>query len=173
MIIDCLSKVILLFAIYCIVSIMLFGIPRSLSATHYLFKEREDILKYLFPSTTIAAAILLASAWIGCSPTPELTLLSVLAGLALVGVGVTYIFTTEYITESVHLATACLFITLMLLWIIFVTPYWYMIIVIFVIALAAALMTKTLKTAYIFWIEIMALVANVICVLMYYFNFVK
>ena len=173
MIIDCLSKAILLLAIYNVVAIMLFGIPRSLSATHYLFKEREDILKHLFPATTFMTAILMTSAWVGCAPTPELKLLSVLAGLSLVGVGATYMFTKEYVTESVHLATACLLIAFMLLWIIFVTPYWYMIIVVFIITLAAALMTKTLKTSYIFWIEIMALLANVICVLMYYFNFVK
>lgn len=173
MIIDCLSKLILLVVIYNIVAISLFGVPKSLSATHNLFKERANALKFLFPFTTFTIAILFLPCWLSCSPTVELKLLSVLSSLALMGVGITYMFNDKYITEAVHLTTACLGIAFMLIWIVFVTPYWYVIILCLLMALIFGAMTKTLKTASIYWIEMAALVSNIIVILLYYFNFIK
>ena len=42
MIIDCLSKAIFLFVIYNIIALILFGVPKSLSMTYYLYKERQN-----------------------------------------------------------------------------------------------------------------------------------
>ena len=45
MIIDCLGKAIFMFAVYNIIALLLFGVPKSLSDTYYLFKERKVSFK--------------------------------------------------------------------------------------------------------------------------------
>ena len=67
MIIDCLGKAIFMFAVYNIIALLLFGVPKSLSDTYYLFKERNSTLKFLFPSMMTLLTFFLMPAWLEMS----------------------------------------------------------------------------------------------------------
>jgi hypothetical protein len=55
-----------------------------------------------------------------------------------------------------------------LLWIIFVANLWYVIIVWFVVMLLIALLTNSVKTSYIYWLETIAFISTFTAIIAYY-----
>jgi hypothetical protein len=170
MIIDCLSKAIFLFAIYNIVILMLFGIPESLSATYYLFKERNDHMKVLFPAMIIMLGIFLMPCWIQISEGSNFQFLSFLSTASLIFVGVEPAFNKGKLENKIHMYSAYCCTAFAILWIVLVTPYWYIIPIVSVIIGIAGWLTKSWKNGYAYWIELIVFISTFISILAYYLN---
>lgn len=173
MILDCLVKAIFLFLIYNIVTLLIFGVPKSLSMTFYLFKERLDILKVLFPTMIAMLVICLMPCWIQISEGSNFQFLSFLSAASLGFVGAAPAFKSSSLENSVHQVSAYLCAAFALLWIILVTPYWYVILIVLGIVTALAIVTKTWKTSYIYWLEMVAFVSTFISILCYWEVYIK
>jgi hypothetical protein len=173
MILDCLVKAIFLFLIYNIVTLLIFGVPKSLSMTFYLFKERLDILKVLFPSMITMLVICLMPCWIQISEGSPFQFLSFLSAASLLFVGFAPSFKSSSLENNVHQISAYLCALCSILWIVLVTPYWYVILIVLGIVTALAIVTKTWKTCYIYWLEMVAFVSTFISILCYWEVYIK
>lgn len=168
MIIDCLSKAILLFVIYNIVTLMLFGVPKSLSMTFYLFKELKECLKALFPVTIVLMCILLIPCWLEISDGSPWQFTAFLSAGALLFVGFAPAFKSSELEHNVHNYSAYVGAFFALLWIIMVTPFWYIILIVLGIISIIAIWTKTWKTSLIYWLEMIAFISTFISITCYY-----
>lgn len=168
MIIDCLSKTIFMFVVYNIVTLLLFGVPKSLSMTYYLFKERKNILKVLFPALITLMVIFLMPCWLQISEGSDMQFMAFLSMASLMFVGACPTFLNSKMEDNVHSISAFLCAIFALLWVIFVTSYWYIILIAFVIFAVLAILTKTWKTCYIYWFEMVAFWSTFISILLYY-----
>lgn len=173
MILDCIVKAIFLFFIYNIVTLLIFGVPKSLSMTFYLYKERLDSLKVLFPAMIAMLVICLMPCWIQISEGSDFQFLSFLSAAALGFVGAAPAFKSSSLENSVHQVSAYFCAACAILWIILVTPYWYVILIVLGIVTALAIVTKTWKTSYIYWLEMVAFVSTFITIVCYYESYVK
>lgn len=173
MILDCIVKAIFLFLIYNIVTLLIFGVPKSLSMTFYLYKERLDSLKVLFPAMIAMLVICLMPCWIQISEGSNFQFLSFLSAASLAFVGAAPAFKSSSLENSVHQVSAYFCAACALLWIILVTPYWYVILIVLGIVAALAVVTKTWKTSYIYWLEMVAFVSTFITIVCYYESYVK
>ena len=92
---------------------------------------------------------------------------------ALMFVGVTPAFNDSKMEGKIHDVAAYICAAFATLWIILVTPYWYVLLIMLIVIGAVAYVTKTWKTAYIFWLENVVLISAFISMLAYYEQFVK
>jgi hypothetical protein len=88
-------------------------------------------------------------------------------------VGAAPAFKSSSLENSVHQVSAYLCAAFALLWIILVTPYWYVILIVLGIVTALAIVTKTWKTSYIYWLEMVAFVSTFISILCYWEVYIK
>ena len=170
MFIDCISKAIFMFAIYNAVILLLFGVPKSLSMTYYLFKERVNALKILFPSMMTFLGIFLMPCWIEMSEGSPFQFLAFLSAASLLFVAFAPAFKESDLENIVHQIGAYCCAAFALLWIILVTPYWYVILIVLGIVVALAFVTKTIKSGYIYWLEIVAFVSTFISMVAFYIS---
>ena len=168
MIIDCLGKAIFMFAVYNIIALLLFGVPKSLSDTYYLFKERNSTLKFLFPSMMTLLTFLLMPAWLEMSEGSAFQFTAFLSAAGVLFVGAAPAFKDSEMESKVHSISAYVCAAAALAWICLVTPYWYVILIVFGIVAALAVVTKTWKTCYIYWLEMVAFVSTFISIIAYY-----
>lgn len=173
MFLDCISKAIFMFAIYNIVILLLFGVPKSLSMTYYLFKERNNVLKVLFPGMMTFLGIFLMPCWVEMSEGSNFQFLAFLSAAALIFVAFAPAFKESDLENMVHQISAYCCAAFAMLWIILVTPYWYVILIVLGIVLAVAFITKTIKSSHIYWLEMVAFVSTFISIVAYYEQYVK
>ena len=173
MILDCIVKAIFLFLIYNIVSLLIFGVPKSLSTTYYLYKDRLDILKVLFPTMITMLVMCLMPCWIQLSDGSRFQFLSFISPATLLFVGFAPAFKRSSLESRVHEVSAYLCAACAILWIILVTPYWYVILIVLGIMTVLAIVTKTWKTSYIYWLEMVAFVSTFITIVCYYESYIK
>lgn len=173
MIIDCLSKAIFLYLIYNVVALSLFGVPHSLSMTYYLFKERSNTLRYLFPSMMICMAMFLAPCWLELSKNSDFQFTAFLSIAGMIFVGGSPSFMSSKLESKIHDISAYLASSAAIAWIVLVTPYWYVIPIIFSLFAIIAIATKTAQNCYIFWLENVAIVSTFIAMIMYFENIFK
>ena len=166
MIIDCVSKAILMFLIYNIVCLMLFGVPESLSQTYYLFKERTNALKVLFPAMIGLLVVFLLPCLFSISEDSAFQFMAFLSMLALLFVGACPAFLNSSFDNKLHTIAAYISAAYALLWIILVTPYWYIILIIAGIISVIAILTKTLKKSYIYWLEMIAFISIFVTIIL-------
>lgn len=173
MIIDCLSKAIFMYVIYLAITLMLFGVPKSLSATYYLFKERVDNLKYLFPAMIVMMVVFMTPCWLELSKYSAFQFTAFLSIGGLLFVGATPAFRDSEMDSKIHDVAAYLCAILAVLWIVLVTPYWYILLIVCIVVGALAYVTKTWKTSYIFWLENAVLFSTFISMIAYFENYFK
>ena len=173
MIIDCLGKAMFMFFVYNIVALLLFGVPKSLSDTYYLFKERNSTLKFLFPSMMTLLAFFLMPAWIEMSEGSNFQFTAFLSAAAVLFVGAAPAFKDSDMENKVHSISALICAAAAMAWICLVTPYWYVILIILAVVIGLSIVTKTWKTCYIYWLEMVAFVSTFISIIAYYSNFIK
>lgn len=173
MFLDCVSKAIFMFLIYNIIVLMLFGVPKSLSMTYYLFKDRVDSLKWLFPGMMTLLGVFLIPCWIEISEGSNFQFLSFLSAASLMFVAFAPVFLDSKMENIIHQVSAYCCATFVLLWIILVTPYWYVILIVLGFVAVLAYVTKTWKTGYIYWLELVAFLSTFISIIVYYENFIK
>lgn len=147
---------------------MLFGVPRTLGMTYYLFKAREDCLKALFPVTIILICLLLLPCWLEISNGSPWRLTAFLSAGSLLFVGFVPAFKSSKMEDYLHDIAAYVGTLFGLLWIIMVTPFWYIILIVLGIVSIIAIWTKTWRTSYIYWLEMVAFVSTFISITCYY-----
>ena len=150
----------ILYISYNFVALSLFGIPKSLSQTFYDFKDRKPWLRILFPIMMVAVGFLLIPAWVEISEGSDFMFLAFFAAAGIVFTGSAPAFKESKLEDNVHTGSAVFAAALALLWIILVAKLWWIIIAWGVIFLLIALITKTLKSGLIYWLETITFIST-------------
>lgn len=154
------------FVAYNAVVIAFFGIPESLSMTYYLYKERFN-KGFLFPAMMYLVVAFMMPAWITMSEGSDFQFLAFLAPAAIAFVGTAPAFLSSDLENKVHSIAALIAAACSLLWVILVTPYWWIILVWVGIITALAFFTKSVNTSYIYWLERVAFESTFTAAIMY------
>jgi hypothetical protein len=173
MIIDCISKAIFLFVIYNVISLIIFGIPKSLSATYYLFESVKPSLKVLFPAMIVLLVILLMPCWLEISKNSPFQFTAFLSIASLLFVAITPAYNKSKADDKVHTVSAIISCIFALIWIILVPKLWYIIVVTFIIFSIIAIITKTYKTSCVYWLELTSIISTFISIIIYYISQIK
>ena len=140
---------------YNAICLALFGIPKSLSDTYYLWKEHNG-KGYLFCLMMYVVVALMMPAWITMSEGSDYQFLAFLAPAAIAFVGAAPAFMGSRLENRVHSVSAIFAAGCSLAWVVLVTPYWYSILIWFAAAALRCFLTKSLKTSMIYWLECIA-----------------
>lgn len=163
--------VLVAFAIYWaynMAALSIFGAPYSLSRTFYLYQERKSWQRFLFPIMMVSMAGMLMPAWIEISEGSDLQFMAFFAAAGIIFTGMAPAFKESQMTFRVHTAGALFAALFSLLWIIFVAKLWYFIVFWLVLVVLVALLSKTVKTSYIYWLETIAFMSTFTAVIAYF-----
>lgn len=155
-----------IFVAYNAVSLMLYGIPHSLSMTFYYYKAKWN-KGFVFPLMMYLVVAFMMPAWITMSEGSNFQFLAFLAPAAIAFVGTAPAFLSSDLENMVHSASAAIAAACSLLWVILVTPYWWTILAFLGLIALAAFLTKTYKTSYIYWLEMIAFGATFLSTIMF------
>ena len=165
-----LSFVLFAFGVYIVyntISMVLFGVPHSLSMTYYLFKEQGFKLRYLFPALIVTMVVCLMPGWIEISEgsTYQFTAFLSAAGLAFVGAAPA--FRDCKIENKVHMVSAACAAVFALLWccVVCYQIAWIIVPLSLIVVWATAFITKTHKTAATYWWEMVAFLATFVTII--------
>ena len=156
-----------IYIIYNIVALFLFGVPESLSKTFYLYKDKWNWTRFLFPIMMVTVGILLLPAWIELSNGSNFQFLAFLAVCSILFVGTAPAFKSTSLQNNVHSVSAMLAAITSLLWILLVPKLWYVILICAVLLTAIAIISKTITKCYIYWLESIAFTSTFISIIMY------
>ena len=154
--------------VYNAVALYLFGVPKSLSMTFYLFKEKKNWLCACFQIMMTLMAGSLLPAWLEISVGSNLQFMSFLAASGILFTGAAPAFESSKLENNVHMASAIIAAIFALLWVILVANLWYVILVWLVAITVVALLTKSVKTSYIYWLETIAFLSTFTSVFAYF-----
>lgn len=154
------------FVAYNAFALAFFGVPKSLSITYYLYKERWNI-GWIFPVMMYTVVACMMPAWISLSEGSNFQFLSFLAPAAIIFVGTAPAFLSSDLENVVHQTAAYAAAAFSLLWIVLVTPYWWMILLWVAIVGVASYLTKSVRSSYIYWLEMVAFGATFCSTIMY------
>jgi hypothetical protein len=146
----------LIFVVYNIPTLIAFNVPKSLSMTYYLWQELNSKMKFAFPLMMYLVVAFMMPAWITMSEGSTWQFLSFLAPAAILFVGTAPAFKSSSLENTVHQVSAYLAAALSVLWIVLVTPYWWVTLVWLALVALASIMTSTYKTSYLYWLELAA-----------------
>ena len=144
-----------IFVAYNAMAIAFFGIPESLSNTYYLYKERFN-RGFLFSAMMYLVVAFMMPAWITMSEGSNFQFLAFLAPAAIAFVGTAPKFKDFDLENKVHTYSAFIAALCSLLWVILITPCWWTILVFLGLVALGAFLTKTYKTSYVYWLEMVA-----------------
>ena len=167
-ILTCVIVAFLLYLVYNGIALGLFGVPQSLSMTFYLFQEKKKWTRIFFPIMMISIAFLLLPAWLEISVLSSLQFLSFLAAAGIMFVGAAPAFKSSGLENIVHMTSAIVAAIFALLWVILVSKLWWVILVWSAIIGLIMLVTKTVKSSYIYWLETIAFMSTFTSILVYY-----
>lgn len=165
-----LTLVFIAFIIYALYNIMVvgtLGLPWSLSETFYKLKEQKEWLRVFFPITMILISWLLLPAWLEISASTHLEFLAFLAAGGIMFTGAAPAFKKHRLENRVHMISALLSALFAILWIIFVSKLWWVLVTWLVLIALIAIVTKTWKTSLIFWLETVAFLATFTSIILY------
>lgn len=148
-----------IYLLYNAVAIGIFGIPPSLSETYYLYKDKWNI-GFVFPIMMYLVVGFMMPAWLTLSEGSPFQFLSFLAPASIAFVGTAPAFKSSSLEKSVHSVAAIVAAICSLLWVILVTPYWWIIILALLTFTLEALITQTFLTAKIYWLETVAFIST-------------
>lgn len=137
---------------YNAICLALFSIPESLSNTYYLWKEKNG-KGWLFCFMMYAVVALMMPAWISLSEGSNFQFLAFLAPASIAFVGTAPRFKDGDLENKVHTVSAIIAAACSLLWVMLVTPYWYVILIWLGFIALASMLTSSYKTAYVYWLE--------------------
>lgn len=164
--------VIAAFSIYLIyngIALKLFGVPQSLSMTYYLFQERKNWTKVFFPIMMIGIAFLLLPAWLEISVGSYFQFLSFLAAAGIMFTGAAPAFLRSSTEQTIHTVGAICAAVFALLWVIIVSKLLWVILIWLVTLVLIMLVTKTIKSSYIYWLETIAFMSTFTSIVACYF----
>lgn len=141
----------LIFVVYLIFSLRYIGhVPASLSETFYLIGKA----RHCFTAMMFSIAVTLLPAMLNITPESR-QFLAFLALSAICFVGAAPNFKDEF-EGKVHKTSAVIAAVCGLLWVVFATDAWPMIILSVFCASMAAFRTNTARTSRVFWLEMIA-----------------
>lgn len=144
-----------IYAAYNAVALWLFGVPRSLSTTYYLYQEKCS-KGWLFCVMMYLVVAFMMPSWITMSEGSDFQFLSFLAPVGLLFVGTAPRFRESNMENIVHSVSAIVAAICALLWVGLVTPYWWVILAWSVFVATFAWLTKTWKSGLVYWLETVA-----------------
>ena len=159
-----------LYWVYTIAIWCKFGVPESYSDTFYKLNEIRPYLGALFPMLLIATVALVMPGWLTVSDEilPNLTFLAFFGGGGLCFVAAAPFF-KEYTYDTgrplidllmrhlhgqglVHMIGALMSMIGVFVWTAN-SPFWWILVIVLVIGILCAILTKTWKKCSIFWVE--------------------
>lgn len=155
-----------IFAIYNIIAISLFDIPKSLSDTYYLYNNKCN-KGWLFSLMMYTVVALMMPAWITLSEGSNFQFLAFLAPASIAFVGTAPRFKDGDLENKVHSISAIIAASCSLLWVALVTPYWVAIPIYVVFEGAKAFFSKTYKTCLVYWLEQVAFLSTFTSAIIY------
>lgn len=144
-----------IFVAYNAVSLANFGIPESLSNTYYLYKEKCN-KGWLFPLMMYLVVALMMPAWISLSEGSNFQFLAFLAPASIMFVGTAPRFKDFDLENGVHTYSAYIAAVCSLLWVVLVTPYWWVMLIWLGFIALASIFTSSYKTCLVYWLEMVA-----------------
>lgn len=144
-----------IYAAYNAVALALFGVPESLSNTYYLYQAKCN-KGWLFCAMMYLVVAFMMPAWITMSEGSDFQFLSFLSPVGLLFVGTAPRFKDSMMENRVHSVAAIVAAICSLLWVGLVTPYWWTILVWTGLVATIAVLTKTWKSALVYWLETVA-----------------
>ena len=171
MIIDCLSKAMILFILYNVIAILSFGIPESLTKTFYKYKEHHDSFKFMYYVFVALMCILLTPCWLKLSETNFAQDIAVISISTLLFMGASPIIlkgedTDKPLADLFEKLISYCCSTFFILWIVITTPYWWIILLTAAIVTLISISTESWNNCYTYWIEIIAFVSTFIAILL-------
>lgn len=157
----------LIFIAYNAFILIKYKVPESLSMTYYLLKDSSKKLKFLFPIMMYLVVVFIMPAWITLSEGSSFQFLAFLAPASILFVGTAPAFLSSNLENMVHQVSAYIAAAFSILWICLVTPYWWVIFIWLTIAALASALTRTYKTSYIYWLEMIAFGATFTSTILY------
>ena len=155
-----------IYAAYNAVALAFFGVPESLSNTYYLYQDKCN-KGWLFCAMMYLVVAFMMPAWITMSEGSNFQFLSFIAPALLMFVGTAPKFKDSDLENKVHTYSAYLAAACSLLWVGLVTPYWWTILAWLGIVAAVAVLTKTWKSALVYWLETVAFGATFTSTIIY------
>lgn len=157
-----------IYAFYNVFALGMFGIPKSLSTTFYLFEERKSWLRIWFPIMMISVAFLLMPAWLELSVNSSFQFLAFLAPSAIIFTGAAPTFKRSELENVVHTTSAIMAAITALLWVGLVAHLWQVILLWTGVIMMVMFISKTVKTSYIYWLETIAFLSTFTSLMGYY-----
>jgi hypothetical protein len=150
-----------IFVTYTLVTIILFGILPSLSASYYKWEEKYKC-GWLFSATMFTMAVTLLPAWLTLSEGSTFQFLSFLCPASLIFVGAAPKFENDRLEKWLHPIAAIICAVCAICWLLLVGHLWRVVLISFVVLLGIGIITKTFKKSAVFWFEMVAFVATYI-----------
>ena len=160
----------LIYWAYNVAALSIFGAPFSLSKTFYLFQERKRWQRILFPIMMLMMGFCLVPSWLEISEGSNFQFMVFFAAGGIMFTGSAPAFKSSDLEDKVHTCSAIFAAVFALLWIIFVAHLWYFIIVWAVVITLIAILSKTVKTSYVYWLETVAFMSTFTAIIVYYVN---
>lgn len=163
----CVSIAFAIYLIYNGAALRLFGVPESLSNTFYLYNDKKKHLGILFPIMMVSMAGLLLPAWLEISAISSLQFTAFLAAAGIIFTGSAPAFKSNDLEKRVHTVSALVAAVFALLWVIFVSKLWFIILIWLAVVALIAFITKTIKSSYIYWLETVAFMSTFTSILFF------
>ena len=157
-----------LYLSYNFAALSLFGAPKSLSNTFYQFNERKPWQRFLFPIMMVGMAFLLLPAWLEISEGSDFMFTAFFAAAGILFTGAAPAFNSSSLENKVHTISAIFAAVFALLWIILVAQLWWFIFVWLVMVVLIALLTGTLKSGLVYWLETIAFMSTFTAIIAYF-----
>jgi hypothetical protein len=163
----------MLFILYNVIAILLFGIPESLTKTFYKYKAHHDSFKFMYYVFVALMCILLTPCWLKLSKTNFAQDTAVINILALIFMGASPIIlkgedTDRPLTDLFEKLISYCCSMFFIIWIVAATPYWWIILLTAIIVTLISIITKSWNKCYTYWIEIIAFASTFIAILLKY-----
>lgn len=112
----------------------------------------------------------LMPAWLDISEGHDLQFMVFFAMAGIMFTGAAPAFDSSDLENKVHTFSAIFAAIFALLWIVFVANLWYFILVWFIVIVLIALLSNTVKTSYVYWLETVAFMSTFTVIIAYYVN---
>lgn len=157
-----------LYMCYNFAALGLFGIPKSLSQTYYDFKSRKSWQKCLLPIMMVVVGILLLPAWLEISDGSDFMFTAFFAATGIIFSGSVPAFKKSDLDDRVHTGSAIFAAIFALLWVILVAKLWWLIIVWAMMISLVSILTETLKSGTIYWLETITFMSTFTAIILYF-----
>jgi hypothetical protein len=135
--------------------------------TFYYWKEETPWKRLLFPIMMVSMAGLLLPAWLTLSVGSTFQFTAFLAAAGIMFTGMAPAFKSSNLENTVHMTSAIIAAIFALLWIILVANLWWVIVLWLGVTILMAVLTNSIKSSYIYWLEFVAFMSTFTAIFMF------